>query len=224
MTDEPVVTPKINNQGNGDGADPTKTDNTVKPDAEKPKDGEKAFDESVFDDPRLWTHPRFKSLNDRAKKADKLEKEKSEAEEKALADNKKFEELATKRAEERDDIKSKYTQSLQDNRIITEATKIGVVDIEAVLKLVDRSNIAIDDNGTITGAIEAVQALVAAKPFLKGKTNVTIGSPTNPGADSDNAPKSFKLSQLQDPVFYKEHEADIAKAYAAGKIEDDMTR
>src|SRR3989304_4023770 len=125
---------KINNQGNGDGADPTKTENIAKPDAEKPKDGEKAFDESVFDDPRLWTHPRFKSLNDRAKKADKLEKEKSEAEEKALADNKKFEELATKREAERDAATSKLTQSLQDNRIITEATKIGVVDIEAVLK------------------------------------------------------------------------------------------
>lgn len=215
--------PKIDNQGTGTGTDPLKTDTTVKPDAEKPKDGEKAFDENVFDDPRLWTHPRFKSLNERAKKADKLEKEKSEAEEKALADNKKFEELATKREAERDAANSKLTQSLQDNRIITEATKIGVVDIEAVLKLVDRSNIAIDDNGIITGATEAVQALVAGKPYLKGKANVTIGSATNPGADSDNAPKSFKLSQLQDPAFYKEHEADIAKAYAAGKIEDDVT-
>lgn len=226
MTDEPKAgadPANINNKGNGDGADPIKPDNAAKPDAVDPKDGEKPFDEKVFDDPRLWTHPRFKSLNDRAKKATELEKAQSVAEEKALAENKKFEELATKREAERDTAQSKLTQSLQDNRIITEATKIGVVDIEAVLKLVDRSSIAIDDNGVVTGAIEAVTALVADKPYLKGKANVTIGSPTNPGADSDNAPKTFKLSQLQDPAFFKEHEADIAKAYAAGKIEDDMT-
>jgi len=222
MTDEPGATPNLNNQENGKGTDPTKKPNTpASTTVTEPKPGEKAFDESVFDNPELWKHPRFKSLNERAKLADKLEKEQSEAEEKRLLEGKKFEELATKASKERDDIKSKYTLSLQDNRIITEATKIGVVDIEAVLKLVDRSNIHIDDNGGITGAIEAVQSLVTAKPYLKGKTNVTIGSPTNPGADGANEPKKFKLSQLQDTVFYKEHEKEIDAAYKAGLIEDD---
>lgn len=212
----------INNQEPGTGTDPNKTSSAASTDKGKTKDGEKAFDESVFDDPRLWTHPRFKSLNERAKKADELEKAQKEAEEKRLEENKKFEELATKRAQERDELKSKYTQSLQDNRIITEATKIGVVDIEAVLKLVDRSNIRIDEQGNITGAIEAVQALVGSKPYLKGKTNVTIGSPTNPGADNQEGVKTFKLSQIQDPAFYREHEKEIAEAYKAGKIEDDL--
>ncbi|MBN2262638.1 MAG: hypothetical protein JW735_06990 [Prolixibacteraceae bacterium] len=213
---------KIDNKESGAGTDPTKTSSPASTDKGKTKDGENAFDEKVFDDPRLWTHPRFKSLNERAKKADELEKAQSEAEEKRLQEAKKFEELANKRAQERDEVKSKYTQSLQDNRIITEATKIGVVDIEAVLKLVDRSNIRIDDNGIATGVVEAVQALVTDKPYLKGKANVTIGSPTNPGADADNQPKKFKLSQLQDATFYRDNEKDIAEAYKAGLIEDDM--
>ena len=213
---------KIDNKGTGAGADPSKTVITVKPDADDPKGGEKAFDEKVFDDPRLWQHPRFKSLNERAKKASVLEKAQKVAEEKSLADNKKFEELATKRETERDAVQSKYTSSIQDNRIITEASKVGVVDIEAVLKLVDRANIAIDDNGNVTGAVEAVQALLTAKPFLKGKAATTIGSATNPGADSDTIVKKFKLSQLNDPVFYKANEKEIAEAYKAGLIEDDM--
>ena len=221
---EPVIPggdPKIDNQEPNKGTDPNKTSIVTDPNADKTKDGEKTFDEKVFDDPRLWQHPRFKSLNDRAKQADKLEREQAQAEEKRLSESKKFEELATKVSQERDAIKSKFTQSIQDNRIITEASKAGVVDIEAVLKLVDRSGISVDDNGNITGAIEAVQALLTAKPFLKGKASVTIGSPTSPGADVENGPKKFKLSQLSNAEFYKANEKDILAAYAKGLIEDD---
>jgi hypothetical protein len=214
--------PTLNNQQPGTGTDPIKTSSTTEANAVTPKDGEKAFDENVFDDPRLWQHPRFKSLNDRAKKADALEREQAQADEKRLADAKKFEELATKVSQERDAIKSKFSQSIQDNRIITEASKVGVVDIEAVLKLVDRSSIVVDDNGNITGATEAVQALLASKPFLKGKpATVTIGSATNPGADVENGPKKFKLSQLSNAQFYKDNEKDIMIAYNKGLIEDD---
>jgi hypothetical protein len=223
----PVVNPaeQVNNQGGGTGTDPKQNANPTQPNAEAPKGGENAFDERVFDDPRLWTHPRFKSLNERAKKADALEKANAEAEEKRLQDAKKFEELANKRAAERDEIKSKFTSQLQDNRIITEASKVGVVDIETVLKLVDRANITIDENGNVSGAVEAVQALLAAKPFLKGKPGATtIGSPTNPGADANADIKKFKLSQLQNPIFYRENEKDILAAYKAGLIEDDVTK
>jgi hypothetical protein len=213
---------KIDNQDPGNGTDPTKTSNPAKPNVTEPTPAKKPFDETVFDDPELWKHPRFKSLNERAKRADELEKAQSEADEKRLAEAKKFEELATKVAQERDTIKSKLTSSIQDNRIITEATKIGVVDVEAVLKLVDRSNVRIDDNGNVTGALEAVTALVSSKPYLKvGQGNRPIGSATNPGADDQAGLKRFKLSQIQNPVFYKENEADILKAYAAGLIEND---
>ena len=216
---------KTGKQDDGTGSDPNdKTRTADDQNGKGTKTGESAFDEKVFDDPRLWQHPRFKSLNERAKKADLLEKQQAEAEEKRLAEAKKFEELANKRATERDTIASKYTASQQDNRIISEASKVGVVDIETVLKLVDRSNIHVDDNGVVTGAVEAVQALLAAKPFLKGKSATKIGSDTNPGDDADTGAKKFKLSQIQNPVFYREHEKDILAAYKAGLIEDDMTK
>lgn len=219
----PVVEP--DNKGDGTGTDPKTTSTPATPNAEAPKGGEKAFDETVFDDPRLWTHPRFKTLNERAKKADALEKANAEAEEKRLQEAKKFEELATKRAQERDEIKSKYTSQLQDNRIITEANKIGVVDIDTVLRLVDRNSIVIGEDGTISGVEQAIQALITAKPFLKGTGKpAPIGSPSTPGADANADVKTFKLSQLKDPVFYREHEKDIEAAYKAGKIEDDSNQ
>lgn len=214
-----------NKNGTGTVTDTTKTDKTGTENVKDDKGGENTFDEKVFDDPRLWTHPRFKSLNERAKLADKLEAEKKQAEEKRLADEKKFEELATKATQERDEMQGKLASQLQDNRIITEASKVGVVDIESVLKLVDRSSITVDAQGNVSGAAEAIQSLLTAKPFLSKKALLltTIGSATNPGADTDTGAKKFKLSQLQDPVFYKENEKDILAAYKNGLVEDDVT-
>lgn len=187
--------------------------------------GEKTFDESVFDDPRLWEHPRFKTLNERAKQAKVYEAQLKEQEEKTLAESKKFEELATIRAKERDDYRGKFLQTVQDNKIIQEASKVGVVDVEAVLKLVNRENIRVDDDGNITGAIEAVNALVESKPYLKNKTSTTtLGTPSNPSSDADLSHPRFKLSQLSDPAFYRDHEADILKAYKLGLIEDDLAK
>lgn len=213
-----------NTTENGEVTDTTKTSNAADQNGKGTNNGEKAFDESVFEDPRLWTHPRFKSLNDRAKQAEVLEKQQAEAEENRLKEAKKFEELATKREAERNAIASKYTASQQDNRIISEASKIGVVDIDTVLKLVDRSAIHVDDNGVVTGAVEAVQALLATKPFLKGKGPIKIGGDTNPGDGGDVGTKKFKLSQIQNPTFYRKHEKEIMEAYRAGQIEDDVTK
>lgn len=224
MTENAGSNPATNSSSDAAGTDPNKTSNTAPTNAGAPESGEKPFDEKVFDDPRLWQHPRFKSLNDQAKKAKELEKAQKDAEEQRLVEQKKFEELAQTREKERDEIKTKFTQSIQDNRIITEASKIGVVDIETILKLIDRSTISVDDNGAVTGASEALQALLTAKPFLKGKGATPIGSGTNPSADGDATAKRFKLSQLQDSQFYRDNEKDILAAYKAGTIEDDLHR
>jgi hypothetical protein len=223
MADTDTGSPVAKTEDPGKVTD-TKNETPEIQDARKPKEGEKTFDESVFDNPKLWEHPRFKSLNERAKRATELEKSIADADEKRLADQKKFEELASKRAQERDEIANKYTSSLQDNRIITEASKVGVVDIDTILKLVDRSKITVDQNGNVSGVIEAVNDLVTAKPFLKGSSNVTIGSPTNPGAETNSGTMKFKLSQLSNPDFYREHEKDILNAYKAGQIEDDISK
>lgn len=208
----------------GSGTDPTKNVNTTGQTLDLTKVGDEDFNK-VFDDPRLFKHPRFKSLADRAKQADAMEKEKQAAEEKRLADAKKFEELAAKRAGERDTWKTKYTQSLQDNRIIAQAMKAGASDTEAVLKLIDRAKIKTDDNGEVSGVEEAVNALLTAKPYLKGKPgNVTIGAGTAPGQGGQDAPKRFKLSQIQDPAFYRKNEKDILQAAKLNLIEDDVNQ
>lgn len=185
------------------------------------KIGDEDF-KKVFDDPRLWQHSRFKSLSERAKQAETLEKEKAEAEKARMEEQGKYKELAELKSKEADDLRAKVAQATIDNRIIAEATKAGVVDTEAVLKLVDRSGIKADGE-TIVGVDVAIKGLLDSKPYLKGNANLNIGSGSAPNNQSATA-KHFKLSQLQDPVFYRANEKDIEQANKLGFIEDDMTK
>ena len=117
----------------------------------------------------------------------------------------------------------KYTSRSIDQAIQLEAMKAGAVDVEAVLKLVDRSKLSIDDNGNVTGVSELVQNLLKEKTYLTGKpATTTIGDATAPGGADSQAPKKFKASQLKDTKFYRENEADILKAMKLGLIEDDI--
>jgi len=59
------------------------------------------------------------------------------------------------------------------------AAEMGLVDADAALALMDKSKIAVKEDGTIEGIKEAMEALVAAKPWLKSSTK-QIGGGTNP--------------------------------------------
>lgn len=231
MGDETITTPggtpgdTTNKSTNTPGVtDTTKTD---------PGAGEGALDTSkwtdadwakVYSDPKLYNHPRFKQLNERATLAKTLEEEKKAAEEKRLTEEKNFQELAKRKEEEANTWKGKAETAFVNNAIAIAAQKAGVVDLEAVTKLIDRKDIKLGDDGTVTGVEEAVKALVESKPYLKGgkpKNTTTIGGDTNPGSDDTTTPR-FKLSQLQDRTFYKAHEKEIDQAFRLGLIENDM--
>ena len=209
--------------GDQSGTDPNKKTVTGQPEAFDPsKVGDEDF-EKVFDDPRVWKHPRFKNLNDRAKKADEYEKAEETRKAEELKKKGEFETLAKQEEEKRKAAELKLQTAQIDNQIQQIAAKVGAVDLEAVTKLIDRSNIKVNDDGTVTGVEEAVNGLLEAKPFLKGTGQTTnIGSGTNPSGDGKNAPRRFKHSEIQDPAFFKEHEQEIQAAMKAGLIEQDL--
>lgn len=209
-----------NKQGDGGSAgEQKKTDTQVQP-FDVSKIGDEDFNK-IFDDPRLYKHTRFKSLNERANKLTEFEQKMADEEKKKLEEQGKFKELAEKSQQEAEAIKNKYNEAVINNSIILEATKIGVADSDAVLKLIDRKDIKLGDDGSVTGVADAIKGLLEAKPFLKGSgNNTTIGSGTNPSGQSATG-KRFKLSQIQDPAFYRANEADIMQAQKLGLIEID---
>lgn len=215
------------------------TEGGADPDAGKDKDGKntedsqngKSFDPSelsdaelskVLEDKRLWGHSRIKQIQERAKLADKLEKEKQEAEEAKLKEEGKLKELLEKRESELEELQKQLTGQKVDMAIQAEATKAGVADVDAALKLVDRSGITAEE-GEVKGVAEAIKSLTENRPYLVGKASSTkVGTGSAPGDDTTNTPKKFKASQLQDPKFYRENRDDIQVALRQGLIEDDL--
>ncbi|MCG3176843.1 MAG: hypothetical protein MOGMAGMI_01807 [Candidatus Omnitrophica bacterium] len=212
----------INNKGADGGNDPSKN-GTSEPTGFDPSSISDEDFSKVLEDRRLWNHPRIKSLNDRAKRADKYEKDLEENEKKKLEEEKRYQELAEKEKQRADELENRFKQESLNNRIALAASKHGVADPTDVLALLDRSGIQTDDQGNLTGVDEAVAKLLESKPYLKGdSTTPSLGSganPTNPTAPA----KRFTMSQIQDPKFYAEHKDEIVEAYKSGTIVDDLS-
>lgn len=211
---------KNKDKGKGNESDSKKTNTNTN--AFDPKELSDEDITKVFDDPRIWEHKRFKELNESAKEAKKLAKKLEEKEETELKEQEKYEELAEKYKERAEKAEKALEDAQVENALTAEASKQGARDLEAVLKLVDRSGIELDKDGNITGIDKAVEGLLEGKPYLKdaNASNQNIGSGTNPGQNNDDA-SQYTLSQIQDPEFYQEHKDEIMQAYKRGQIIDD---
>jgi hypothetical protein len=230
MADEPKDQPKggdnlqvnNNNPANPGGTDPKKTSTDNQGAFDPSKIGDEDFDK-IFDDPRVWKHPRFSKLNERAKKADQFEEQQQKEKEAKLLEEKKYQELIAEKDKQIAALAEKQKGSQLEGKIQSIAQTNGVVDVEAVLKLIDRTNIKFNDDGTITGVEEAVKSLLESKPYLKGTNNKIIGGGSNPGEQPGSARK-FKLSELQDARFYRENNknGEVDKAFKLGLVENDL--
>jgi hypothetical protein len=151
----------------------------------------------------------YKDLKTKASKFDELDAaSKSELEKEREA--RTAAEAKAQAAEER--AKSVALRSA----VISEATKQGAVDPDAVLKLIDTGELEMDDNGNISGLSGAVTALLEAKKYLKGKQ--FTGSAD--GGKRDENSGSFTRKQISDPSFYQAHEKEILLAMRQGGIKD----
>ncbi len=109
-----------------------------------------------------------------------------EIEEKNKTDLEKEKERADKAESENAAIKETANQKLINAELKVFAVQSKFIDPEDAVILADCSKINVDKDGKVTGAKEAIETLVEAKPHLVGKkVDTPIGGPTNPGGDSD---------------------------------------
>jgi len=178
----------------------------------------------VLENPNLWNNPRIKELRESQAQLKKLQDEAKAKEDQSLEENKKFEELAKKRAEENQELQTRLEKLSVDNALSVQLQKEGVTDLEAALVLADRSSIKVDKNGKIEGVADVVKNLKEGKQYLFTGTNggTTVGSATNNNGANNTGAQKFKRSQLRDAEFYKANREEILKAQAAGLIENDL--
>lgn len=221
-----------NNGGEGNGSPDTKNTNSDQKvtDTKKPDAGSQSFNpevlgeadwDKVFSSEKLWTHPRFKELTEAGKRLKQLEADQQKAEEDKLKEQGKLKELLDKKEEELKALRTQAETSRIDSLITNEAVKKGVIDPEAVTKLLDRTGVKITEDGSVNGITEAVAKLIESKPYLINGKPVTMGSGSNPASGAGSPPR-FKHSQIKDPVFYREHEKEINEAMKLGLIENDL--
>lgn len=83
-------------------------------------------------------------------------------------------------------------KSVRALHLNTEAAKLqaelGIIDLEATLKLADLSDVKITEDGKVEGLKEALEAVLEAKPYLKGQPTPARAVGGNPPRGMDNKP------------------------------------
>lgn len=157
------------------------TENPGKTAGETQPDALKAGETQPVGGERKTTDEEAKLLKENmALKAALKKKEAADAaaEEKRLKDQGEFKTLA-----EKADARAKAaTAKLTLKAVEVMAIQAGIIDTDAV-RLADLSSVTADDDGNVTGAAEAIEALKASKPYLFGSTTTT------PGAKPTTTPK-----------------------------------
>jgi len=153
----------------------------------------------------------YDDLKAKAAKLDEIEQANASELEKAVKRAEEAESKA-KTAGERADANARRAA------VVAEATKAGAVDPDAVLALLAKDAVTVGDDGQVTGAEEAVKALLEAKPYLVGsKTAPKAGST---GSAEGGARGGDAVSQLTRDDLKTMSPKDITKAKAEGRLRD----
>lgn len=164
-----------------------------------------------------FNHPRFKELNEKAKKADELEKKAKDDEQKKLQEQGKYQELATKETQAREAAENALNTERKRNAVMAAATKAGAVDPEAAFKLVDNEKLEVSENGAISGVDDAIKNLQESSPYLFSQSSgKSVGSESNPQQGGET---EFTYSQVADPKFYNENQEAVDKAIKEGRVD-----
>ena len=124
---------------------------------------------------------RFADYNDLREKAERYD----ELAEQGKSAEQKLQESLANRERELEDLRRTHQETLVGSAAALAGGKLGVVDPEAVTKLLDWSQIEYDESGRPTNVDDLVKALVAEKPYLTAKPS---NGPTFDGGARRPAP------------------------------------
>ena len=178
----------------------------------------------VLENPNLWQQPRIQELVKAGQDLKKIQADQKTAEEKRLEEQNEHKTLAEQRKAELEQSQTAIQNMKIDQALTNKLVPEGVIDLEAALKLVDRSKVKVDESGNITGVDDVLSELKKDKSYLfkEGGTQ-SLGSASNNNGGQGGQQTKFKRSQLRDPKFYQENRDAILAASKAGLIEDDLS-
>ena len=106
----------------------------------------------------------------------------------AMSEKEKLETSLATEQRARIDAESRVASAMIASEVRVLAMQKGIVDPDAALKLIDRNAVAYDEEKGVLGVGEALDALLAAKPYLKGHPQApNLNAP--PGKPAPAEPK-----------------------------------
>ena len=141
----------------------------------------------------------YSELKARATRADELEQEK-------LTDAERMEARAVEAERKVADAQQQIATAMIASEVKVRASVMGVVDPDAALVLLDRSNVRYDAADGVTGVDDALNSLLEAKPYLRGTNrtpnlNPESGQPVTPIRLSSEQREAAQLMGLSEEEY-----------------------
>lgn len=215
-----------NTTGEGQAPDPAAgqapTPNGQAPEGTQTPEPSAPGDMSLEDARKLISDLRAENAKRRAesKELDELRQFKAQTEEAQLSEQEK----AARRMQELQEQADAATQTAREAKLETaiavQAGALGLVDPDAALRLIDRSNVQFADDGAPDpeSVAEALEALVEQRPYLRGSPPApNAGSPANPARPEGLTQEQARDLARTDPKQFNElFEAGQITASALG--------
>lgn len=123
-----------------------------------------------------------------------------------------------------DDVQSVIDRRMKaaDDRLIHAeirevGTQLGLIDAEAAFTLMDRSDIRVADDGSVSGVRESLQELLRNKPYLARNASASTGRTGNfPRGDTEASGYASRLAQARSTGNNSLAAAIISEAAAKG--------
>ena len=94
--------------------------------------------------------------------------------------------------------------------------EMGLIDPEAALVLMDASGVAVNDDGSVSGVKEALETLLARKPYLAGRRRMSTGGRGNFARGADDGGYAARLDAARSEGNHALATAIIGEAAAKG--------
>jgi hypothetical protein len=157
---------------------------------------------------------KYKGFDDLKRKAEQYDAQVAASQ----TDLEKAQTEAQKASERASTAEGRMKMALTRAAIVSEASKQGARDPSLLVKLIDTDTLEITDSGEVKGAAEAVTALLATHDYLKG--NGFTGSGDG-GQRTQGGVKTFTRTEIANPIYFREHKAEILAAQKDGRILDE---
>lgn len=157
---------------------------------------------------------KYKGFDDLKRKAEQYDAQVAASQ----TDLEKAQTEAQKASERASTAEGRMKMALTRAAIVSEASKQGARDPSLLVKLIDTDTLEITDDGEVKGAAEAVTALLATHDYLKG--NGFTGSGDG-GQRTQGGVKTHTRTDIANPIYFREHRADIFAAQKDGRILDE---